>query len=169
MTPVKLKFIKDIIEELFEKTRMRLLGPNYVSKAFLFSVKDFDPSNTLASMYLHSISNHAITQDAVDPDTIKRINETFDSYLGVLQNKTQENIETTIKNYMHEADVKAKLAGILSEDYLKTDDGKNIASQAIEFVKSTIDKTDNHINLLVTNEMHNAQSLGALDGIIGMS
>jgi len=169
MTKEALESILRTIDELFDKTKFRLLGPEYAAKSMVFSVKKFDPANTLTSLYLHALSDHSVSRESIDKETIKKINDVFDGYFSAISDGAKQKAESTLTSFIHEADVKAKLAGITTEMFLNTDAGQSIKEEASKAIGEIVSKANASVNRVVVNEMHNAQSYGALDGIIGLS
>ena len=111
---------EELIEELFQKTIMRLLGPEFVAKQFLFSVKNFDPKTTLGSLYIHALSQQTVNYKAADLDTINRINNVAKDYLDVLKDKIKKEVTTAIDTNYHEVDIKSRLFGVTQEQFLNT-------------------------------------------------
>jgi len=165
-----LKPIADqLIEELFQKTIMRLLGPQYVSKAFVFSVKGFDPQTTLGALYTHALSQNTANYKAIDWKTIETINSVAKGYLDVLKDKTKQEIMAAIDTNYHEADVKARIISVTPEHYLNTDEGQSIKDSVAQSIQFSLKKAKNGIDRIVGAESYTAQTMGAFDGIIDMS
>lgn len=158
-----------IIREMFNKLRLNFLGPQYIDKSVPYVLDNFDPSTTLGSLYTHALSQNAIHPDAVDAETLNTLNITASSLVDKLQENILHEIDTTFNMHMNEVNVKSKIAGKPIEDILNSDAGKEIKDKVGAQLKFIFNKMNNGIDRIVVNESHNAQTYGAMDGIMHMS
>lgn len=160
---------RKLIGELFEKTKMNLLGPRYVSQAIVFSHKKFDPSTTLMSAYTHALSHNAPSAAAFDADTVRRALDIADDHLNNLHDKVLTEVHASIDQASHEIEVKRKLARQSKQSFLSTPEGKRIQVGLSKKIRQAVNKADAGIDRIVAYETANMQNLGAVDGIIGMA
>lgn len=160
---------RKLLSDLFSKTKADILGPKYMNKALIFSYKNYNPSNTLVSAYAHALSQSAPAVNSFDKATADKLLSVANGYFDSLQEKVQTEINSAIDSNLHEVEMKRKLAGVSSQQFLGSKEGKEIQMRVAGSIRSAIDKADVGIEKIVVDQIHTAQNLGAMDGIIGMS
>lgn len=163
------KFTAQFIKQAFDTLRLNLLGPSHFSKALTFSVKKFDPHTTIAANYMAANALNAADPDAIDKDSIKKLQAMASHYIDSIEQKSLTDINHVINANYNNLEVKAKLSGQKVEDLIRTEAGEEILKNINTELKDKKEKMETAVTALVNNELHTAQNYGALDGIISVS
>lgn len=169
LTPELHKLIEEYILRAFTSLRLNLLGPEAVPKALIFSFKNFDPKTTLASNYLAANSLNSVNPESVDQDTIKKVTKVAEYYIDSLEKKSVADVTRVIGEKYDNLLLQAKRDGKDIKDLVRSQAGTEIMAQIEEELGLQKQKMDKAVETLVNHELHNAQNVGALDGIIGVS
>lgn len=167
------KIVQEIIEnnvkKAFQNLRLNLLGPDKISKAVVFSIKNFDPLTTLASAYLHANSLNSIDDKSVDKDTINKLKDVAEKYIDNLEQKSIADVTRVVSEKIDNITTKAKTSGKTTEEILKSSDGREILRDLKSALKEQREKISSAADLIVNHELHNAQNFGAFDGLLSAS
>jgi hypothetical protein len=166
LTKTLQKIIQDNIKKTFANLKLNLLGPDKISKAFVFSVKKFDPMTTLASIYLHANSSHSVTSKSVDKGAINQLKDVAENYVDNLEQKSLADITRIVSDKLKDIEVKAKIAGVTSETMLRGQEGRNLLKDIKTSLMVQKEKIDKAAELITNHELHNAQNFGAFDGLL---
>lgn len=169
LTPALQKIIEDYVTKAFGSLRLNLIGPEALPKALVFSFKTFDPKTTLASNYLAANSLNSPTATSVDQDTIKKVQTVAKYYIDSLEKKSMADISRVIGEKYDNLILQAKREDKDIQDLIRSSAGEEIMKQIETELNSQKEKMDKAADMLVNHELHNAQNVGALDGIIGVS
>ena len=164
------KIINDYINQSFDSLRFNLLGPDSIAaKSMTFSVKNFDPNATLASNYLTANALNSIDPTSVDKDTLDKIKAIAGNYIDAIQQKSIADIHRVIGENIDDIHMQAKRDGVSLADAMREAAGQSILKKISSQLSDQKDKIDYAVETLVNHELHNAQNVGALDGIISIS
>lgn len=164
------EIIKQFVSKTFNSLRLNLLGPAAMEKKhFIFSYKTFDPRTTLASQYLAANSLNSINPESMDSDTVKKIEIVAKHYIDSLEQKSVADINRVIGEKYDNLSLQAKRDGKSIEDMMRSEYGRKILSDIKSELDVQKDRMNKAVDLLANDQLHNAQNVGALDGIIGMS
>jgi len=169
MTKTLRDTIKAIIEESFERMKGKFLGPEFMNKGFVFSLKNFDPKNTLSSVYLHANAINSFNKESVDKDNLDKINTVAQNYLDTLKQKSVADITRIVDDHLQEVKQKGKIEGEDPSSFLRSDVGKDVVRKIKNELKDQIVKINKGNELIVNVELGNAQNIGAMDGILSAS
>ena len=160
--------LENIVRKSFNGFRFNLLGPDRVSKAFVFSLKGakYDPGTTLGSAYLHANAINSTDPNSVDKKTIDRIKDVAEKYIDQLEEKSVADVSRIISGHISELETQSKLENKSIRELLLSDTGdqiiKDIKKELIE-QKTKINKA---AEVIANHELHGAQNFGAFDGIL---
>lgn len=164
------KIINDYVNKSFNALRFNLLGPDSVSaKALTFSVQKFDPNATLAGNYLAANVMNSIDPTSVDKDTIDKIKTVASNYIDALHQKSIADVTRVIGENIDNLSLQAKQEERSLRDMMREEAGRVILKDISSQLKTQKEKIDSAVETLVNHELHNAQNVGALDGIISLS
>lgn len=159
------KQVEDTIEELFEKTKLQFLGPNY-AKSFVFSLKEFDPSSTIQSIYIDSAMNHS-PSGILDNRMIKKVADNAESYIDKLKESVSADALRAVGNVTTDIDMQSKIRNITTNEFVASSDGQEIIKGLFSKLDDIRKKTSTDLQKIVTAESVNASNYGAVDGILG--
>lgn len=169
LTPALHKLIEDYVTKAFGSLRMNLLGPESMPKSLVFSFKTYDPKTTLASNYLAANSLNSPSAESVDKETIQKVQKVAEYYIDSLEKKSLADITRIIGEKYDNLSLQAKREGIDIADVIRSKAGAEIMNTIETELFSQKEKMDKAVDVLVNHELHNAQNVGALDGIVGVS
>lgn len=161
------KIIEDNIRKTFSSLRMHLLGPDKVSRQYLFSIKNFDPNTTLSHLYAHANAVNDIKPGKSDSKSIDKLKDVAEKYIDALEQKTIADTTRIVGEKIDNLSVEAKIKNKSPEDYIRQPEGQKILASISKELKDQREKIKKAADLLVTHELHNAQNIGAFDGILG--
>jgi len=169
LTPAIHKIIEEYVTKAFGALRINLLGPQSVPKSIVFSYRTFDPQTTLASNYLAANSLNSPTSESVDQATIQKVQKVAEYYIDSLEKKSIADVTRIIGEKYDNLLLQAKREGKSVEDLVRSQTGTTIMDQIESELFKQKERMDKAVDTLVNHELHNAQNVGALDGIIGVS
>jgi hypothetical protein len=149
--------ISKLIGSIFDNVKQRLIGPDS-KRGLIFSYHKFDPKNTIEWVYRNALTDQYANVDAVDLDTVEHIKDRVELYLD----KAKDNFISEIEAVLVAHD-QAKL--LASKSPIKDPEIDGLRKQ----VQVIRDKIKNSVDLITENELAHAQSLGAMDGIMGLA
>lgn len=169
LTKALRQIIEDYVSSSFDSLRFNLLGPDSVGKAITFSLKTFDPNATLAANYLTANALNSIDPSSVDSDTLNKIKAVAGNYVDAIEQKSLADITRIIGDRIDDISLRAKREGRDLQDMMREEAGQIILKEISSQLKDQKKKIDSAVEVLVNHELHNAQNVGALDGIISVS
>jgi hypothetical protein len=169
MTKKVQSFISEYIEKMFNGFRLNLLGPDKHQKGFMFSVRKFDPKTTLAYHYLQGNTLNSVKAIPSDEKTVKKITDVAENYVEALEQKTKADVTRIVGEAFDNINLISKTHNISYKEASQTQEASKYLKDMEEALAEQKSKTLNAADLIVGTEVHNSQSLGILDGIIGAS
>lgn len=162
------RIIEEIIGKTFNSLRFNLLGPDRVSKAFVFSMmgSKYNPNTTLSSVYLHANAQNSTDPRSIDKSTINQLLDISEDYIDTLETKSKSDINRIITQHMSDIEQKAKMLNMSPRDVLLSDEGSDIVKTMKADLKDIKEKIDKSVDLLADHQRYNAQNFGAMDGIL---
>ena len=160
------KIIENNIKKTFSALRMHLLGPDKVSTQYLFSIKKFDPSTTLSHIYAHANAVNDIKPGKSDSKSVDKLKDVAEKYIDALEQKAIADTTRIVGEKIDNLSVEAKIKNQKPEDYIRQPEGQKILASISKELKDQREKINKAADLLVTHELHNAQNIGAFDGIL---
>jgi very-short-patch-repair endonuclease len=146
---------------------MHLLGPDKVSTQFLFLLKNFDPNTTIGHLYSHANTVNDIKPGRPDDKSISKLKDIAEKYIDALEQKAIADTTRIVGEKIDNLTVEAKIKNQKPEDYIRQPEGQKILASISKELKDQRDKIKKAADVLVTHELHNAQNIGAFDGILG--
>lgn len=157
------------LDNMFNKTKLNLVGPKHVPAQFVISFKEFDPRTTIGSHYVHAVSQNTVSHDAVNSSTLETLNNTTSAYLDKLKSEAQAKVDIAVDQHLKDAEIKAKISGTNFDDFLASTEANPIKRSLAVELQKIMGIVDTGVKRIVTTELTNAQNFGALDGILSMS
>jgi hypothetical protein len=161
-----IKIIKNLVLGTTEGLKANLLGPNFVSKSFTFTLKDYNPQSTLGHAYVNANTMHSSSPDSMDKKTLKAIENNALNHIEGLEQKSFTDISRMITDYTHDLEVKSKILGVSAEDLSYKDEGKELYKKFRDNLNGYVDKMKSSATTIVENELNTAANFGAFDGIL---
>jgi hypothetical protein len=158
------KAVQGAVDELFEKTKLQFLGPKY-AKSFVFSMKEYDPSNTIQSIYVNSAMTHSPTGQ-LDHKLIDKVADHAEVYIDKLKESVNADVTRLTGNVMSDINLQAKVRNIATDVFIASDDGQLIIKNLFTQLDDLRKKTASNLERIVSMESMSAQNYGAVDGII---
>jgi hypothetical protein len=163
------KSIKDTVKKTFNNLRLRLLGPEHVSRALVFSLRDFDPKTTLANLYTHANALNSIDPKSIDKATIDKLTAVASGYLDGLEQKSIADVTRIIGEHYDNLNLIAKQENKTTQDVMATPEGEKIVKKLKKDLREQNKKIDKAAEQIIGHELRNGQQFGSLDSILGAS
>lgn len=156
--------LSKVVDELFESTKLHLLGPNY-AKSFVFSYTNFDPATTIQSIYVNSAMNHSTT-GKIDNNMITKVANNAESYIDKLKESVNADITRLASDAMSTINLQSKVRNISTREFMATDSGQKVINDLFSKLDEIKKTTTNNLARIVNTETMSAANYGAVDGII---
>lgn len=167
MTKSLQRTIKDAISKTFGSLKLNLLGPNKVDRSMIFSVKNFDPNNTLAAHYLEAATINSVDpRMAADGQTISKLLDVSENYLDNMEQKAKSDITRLVADAYSNLENKAKMQQVGVPTIVDSPEGREIMRNLKQDLAKYLAKLNSAAENLVAHEINNTQNMGAFDGIL---
>ena len=161
--------LPDEVKEVFERLKLKLLGPEYVSKAFIFQIKsDYDPKLTIKGAFTEAFRTNALS-DNIPKDEVEILERNALNYINTLENKALSDYNRIIVNGL--LDIK-RLASQSDKDFrdiLLSDEGQEILKKIKEELLRQSERINAAAESILNTELHTALNVGSYTGIIEAS
>ena len=159
--------IKDSVTKLFQQLRLNLIGPDKLKYGVPTDVQKFDPKTTIPNAYLQANTIQNLSYGTIDKEASDRLQEIADSYVTALEQKTLAELTRIVAEKSDEIKNASKISGKSSIDLKNSKLGDSIYKEIRIALKDQTEKAAKAADVIVTHELHNAQNVGAFDGILG--
>lgn len=162
------RILNEIIGKTFNSLRFNLLGPDRVSKAFVFSMRGshYNPNTTIASAYINANALNTNDPSSIDKKTIERLTDVAEEYIDNLEQKSNADISRIVSQFSSEISTQAKILGQTEREILLSSFGEEIIKKLKAELKDQKKRIDKAAEVIAEYERHNAYNFGATDGII---
>lgn len=170
VNPELKKELAAALKEMFGILRYRLLGPHKAPKAIALAYKDPHVSDSIEKHYLDGLkwSGNSLPSEA-DNSAIKRIEEVAERYVSALEEKSEADLMKILTDHLDDAVLGSKLSGMSVREFWGTEKGQAILADLTTEITEQFNKIKKGADLIVNQELHNAQNFGAVDGILSVS
>ncbi len=144
-----IKLIERAVDKLFDKAKVRYLGPQSLPK---FIIASFRPQFSLPGLF------HAAAREEYavpDQKVIQSLMANASNYLDAYRAATKAQVIKGVQSFLHEAE----LSGV------KTDVPTVLGGKLADVWK----KTTNDVKRMIDSENSNARNMGGLEGIIAVN
>ncbi len=161
-----IEIIKQLVMRTTNGLKANLLGPKYVHKEFIFSLRNFNPTTTLAHTYLNANSMNSSDAQSIDEKTLSTIENNALNHINNFEEKTHTDLARMVTDYQHNMEVKAKMSGKSVEELRTTDEGIKASKALSHSMNDYLKKMNTSVETITENELHVAANFGAFDGIL---